>query len=267
MLKIAAIAGNVFREAARDKILYNILFFALGLMLFSLVMGDWSVFAKEKVIQDFSLGVMSLMALFFAVFLGIASMQRDMQRKTILTLLSKPLPRWHILLGKFIGLAAVMAVNLCGMFVFLLLIMFINGIAPSLQLLAAIYFIYLEMLVLLSVALLFSTFSTAILSALFTLGVFIAGHLSHEVHQHIAAIQKYGDKAPGGLGFPAWAQDLATGVYWIIPNFEHFNLKAAAVYHYPVPMQQIILSSLYGLLFVTIFLSLAGVWFSRKDFQ
>src|SRR3954471_20318479 len=145
MNSIAVIAMNAFRETIRDKILYNLVLFAVGLILFSILLGDWSVFARETVIEDFTLAVMSLSGLLMSIFVGIGLIQKEIQRKTILTLLAKPLPRWHFIVGKYLGLLIVLGVNLLIMtLVFFLLLRAIN-VRPTASLLTAIYLIFMEM--------------------------------------------------------------------------------------------------------------------------
>ena len=109
---IAIIAHNTFRESIRDKILYNIVFLAIALTLFSIVLGEWSVFDRAYVIKSTTLSVMSLSGLLISIFVGISLVQKEIQRRTVLTLLSKPISRVTLIVGKYFGLLAVVAVHL-----------------------------------------------------------------------------------------------------------------------------------------------------------
>ena len=109
---IAIIAHNTFRESIRDKILYNIVFLAIALTLFSIVLGEWSVFDRAYVIKSTTLSVMSLSGLLISIFVGISLVQKEIQRRTVLTLLSKPISRVTFIVGKYFGLLAVVAVHL-----------------------------------------------------------------------------------------------------------------------------------------------------------
>ena len=266
MRSILTIARNAFLESVRDKVLYNLVFFALGLILFSLLLGEWSVFAKEAVIKDFTLAVMSVVGLLMAIFVGIGLIQKEIQRKTVLTLLAKPLPRWHFIVGKYIGLLMVLAVNLAVMTLcfFLVLHMVGGGVQP--RLLLAIYLIFLEMAVVVAAALLFSAFSTPTLSALFTLGVYVAGHLAGDILNHLEFVRRFGERLPGSPAIAGWQEQLIKAVYYFIPNLENFNIKGRIVYNLPLEENYILYTSLHGLAFASAYLLIACLWFNKRDF-
>ncbi len=266
MKPIMIIAVNAFRETVRDKILYNLVLFALGLILFSLMLGDWSVFARVNVIKDFTMAVMSISGLLMSIFIGIGLVQKEIQRKTILTLLAKPLPRWHFIVGKYLGLLMVLAMNLAVMtLVFFLLLRYI-GERPTPSLVTAIYLIFMEMAVITAAALLFSAFSTPTLSALFTLGIYVAGHLSGDLLNHLEFIRKYGQRLPGTPVITPFTEKLIHFVYYAIPNLENFNIRGRVVYNLPIPEHYVLYTSLYGLVFICIYLLIASLWFSKRDF-
>lgn len=266
MKPILIIAVNAFRETVRDKILYNLVLFTLGLILFSLLLGEWSVFARVNVIKDFTLAVMSLAGLLMSIFVGVGLIQKEIQRKTILTLLAKPLPRWHFIVGKYLGLLMVLAVNLAVMtLVFFVLLRSID-VRPDASLLTAIYLIFLEMAVVTAAALLFSAFSTPALSAFFTLGVYLAGHLSGDLLNHIDFVRKYGQRLPGTPAISPFAEKLIHAVYYAVPNLENFNIRGRVVYGLPIPEHYVLYTSLYGLAFIGIYLLIACLWFGKRDF-
>lgn len=266
MRSVRAIALNAFRESIRDRILYNLVLFAIALILFSLLLGEWSVFARENVIKDFTLAVMSIIGLLMAIFIGIGLVQKEIQRKTVLTLLAKPLPRWHFIVGKYLGLLLVLAVNLFIMTVAFYLVLWMTQSNPAWVLLKAVYLIYLEMALIVAVALLFSTFSTPTLSAVLTFGVYLAGHLSGELMQHIRFMQEYGSKLPGAVPLPDWFVTLCKVIYYAIPNLDNFNIKARVVYDLPVTNAYMLYTTLYGLGFIALFLLISSYWFGRRDF-
>ncbi len=263
---ILVIAYNAFRETVRDKILYNLVFFTIGLILFSLLLGQWSVFAEENVIKDFALAVMSLSGLMMSVFVGIGLIQKEIQRKTILTLLAKPLPRWHFIVGKYLGLLLVLALNLGIMTLVFFLVLISIGVRPQPNLLLAIYLVYLEMAVITAVALLFSAFSTPMLSALFTLGVYVAGHLAGDILNHLSFIHRFGARLPGTPVISVWQERIIRGVYYVIPNLENFNIRGRVVYNLPLGHHYVLNTSLYGAAFILMYLIIASLWFSKRDF-
>ncbi len=263
---ISTIAFNAFRETVRDKILYNLVIFALGLICFSLVLGEWSVLGAEKVIKDFTLAVMSISGLLMSIFVGIGLVQKEIQRKTALTLLAKPIPRWYFIVGKYLGLLAVLLINLSVMTVFFYAILWFGHYHPDWRLLGAIYLIYWEMAVIVAVALLFSSFSTPTLSAVFTLGVYVAGHLSGDILNHIAFIKKYGSRLPGNPEVSPWTEGIAKATYYFIPNLENFNIRGRVVYDLPVPENYLVLTTIYGMSFIGAILLITCLWFNRRDF-
>ncbi len=266
MKSILTIARNAFLESVRDKVLYNLVFFALGLIGFSLLLGEWSVFARETVIQDFTLAVMSVSGLLMAIFVGIGLIQKEIQRKTVLTLLARPLPRWHFIVGKYLGLLMVLAVNLAVMtFFFFLVLRFVDAKVNP-RLLLAIYLIFMEMAVVVAAALLFSSFSTPTLSALFTAGVYIAGHLAGDILHHLDFVRRHGAMLPGSPAFTGLQERLVKGIYYIIPNLENFNIRGRVVYDLPLGDNYVLFTTLHGLAFIGAYLLIACLWFNRRDF-
>lgn len=266
MKSVLTIARNAFLESVRDKVLYNLVFFAIGLILFSLMLGEWSVFAKEAVIKDFTLAVMSIVGLLMAVFVGIGLIQKEIQRKTVLTLLAKPLPRWHFIVGKYLGLLLVLAVNLAVMTLCFFLVLHFVGGGVQPKLLLAIYLIYLEMAVIVAAALLFSAFSTPTLSALFTIGLYVAGHLAGDIFNHLSFVRRFGERLPGTPQIEAWQEKLIQVIYYVIPNLENFNIRGRIVYNLPVGDNYIFWTSVHGLAYAGVYLLVACLWFNKRDF-
>lgn len=266
MRTLFILAANTFRETVRDKILYNLVFFAIGLIAFSLLLGEWALFAREKVIKDFALAVMSLFGLLMAIFIGIGLIQKEIQRKTVLTLLARPFPRWQFIVGKYIGLLWVLAVDLAAMTLALYFVLWYTEAGPNLRLLYAVYLIFLEMAVITAAALLFSSFSTPVLSALFTMGLYIAGHLSGDLIHHLSFIKRFGQRLPGTPQVSEWQEKLLQAVYHLIPNLDNFNLRGRVVYDLPIPDHYLLYNTGYGLCFIAVLLIIACLAFERRDF-
>ena len=193
---IGIIALNTFRESIRDKILYNIGFLAIALTLFSIVLGEWSVFDRAYVIKSTTLSVMSLSGLLISIFVGISLVQKEIQRRTVLTLLSKPISRAAFIVGKYFGLLAVVAVHLALLTAIYYVMLFLTGSAPTLSLLTAIYLIFCEMAVVIAVALLFSSvLRFQILHKSKHLDVH-RGLQNASIHEHLANIFLVSNLAP-----------------------------------------------------------------------
>ena len=264
MLKhIGIIAHNTFRESIRDKILYNIVFLAIALTLFSIVLGEWSVFDRAYVIKSTTLSVMSLSGLLISIFVGISLVQKEIQRRTVLTLLSKPISRVTFIVGKYFGLLAVVAVHLAILTCIFYVMLFVIGAGPTANLLLAIYLIFCEMAVVIAVALLFSSFSSTVLSALFTLGVYFAGHLSNQLLEQVRFASRMGEM---GDTSTALFEKAAVVIHAVFPGLYRYNVTGYVVHGVALPDMYLFWNTVYAVGYVGVFLGVASWWFSRRDF-
>ncbi len=253
MKTVYLIAANTFRETIRNKVLYNILFFAALIIVLSISFGKWSVFARAQVMQDFGLATMSISGLLLAVFVGVGMLGREVSTKTVYSLAVKPVPRYVIVFGKFAGLTATLTLNYALMGLFFVLALGSIGGEIGLPLLAAIVLIWAEMGVIVAVALLFSTVTNTTLAAMFTLGFYIAGHFND-----LIGIQAVKEENPALVGIMKF-------MYYAIPNLEHFNVRSRVVYDLPIPTSYLAGVLGYGALYMMFFLILSSMSFARKD--
>lgn len=260
---IGVIAFNTFRESIRDKILYNIGLLAVALAFFSIVLGEWSVFDRAYVIKSTTLSVMSLSGLLISIFVGISLVQKEIQRRTVLTLLSKPISRASFIIGKYFGLLAVVLVHLFLLTVIFYVILLCTNASPTLSILTAVYMIFCEMAVVIAVALLFSSFSSTVLSALFTLGIYFAGHLSNLLLEQVRFASRMGEM---GNASTAILEKTAVVIHAVFPGLYRFNITNYVVHGLALPDMYVFWNSLYALGYVGVFLGVASWWFSRRDF-
>jgi ABC-type transport system involved in multi-copper enzyme maturation permease subunit len=264
----AAIAINVFRESVRDKVLYNLVLFAILLIGASYLLGQLTAGQDVKIIKDLGLSAVSLFGLFIAVFIGIGLVSKEVERRSIYSLLSKPIRRHQLLLGKYIGLTLTLVVNVSIMAAALYAVLgYMSwGFTPEVQrawdapaldpaLLKAVGLILVELMLVTSIALFFSTFSTPILSAAFTFGLFVVGHFSSDLRNFQDVVD-----SPG-------AARLARGLYWVLPNLAPFDVKADVVHGISVPARYIGLTLAYAALYITMLLVISSLIFSRRDFK
>ena len=253
-MKVLSIALNTFRENLRDKLLYNLLIFALlmigsSLLLMRLTLGEF-----HRLILDIGLGSINFFGVLIAIFVGIGLVSKEIEKKTIYTIVSKPVARYQFLLGKYLGLCLTLLVNTAIMALGLLAVLAMQGVPIHAVLFKALGMIVLEFMVVTAVALLFSTFSSATLSAIFTLAIFVIGHLT-------ADLKVFSQKLEG-LG-----QSILEGMYYLLPNLERFNLKGHVTHQLDVPAGDLLLIAAYGLAYTTFLLMLASVIFQRRDFR
>src|SRR4029077_4611 len=184
MRHAGAVALNTFREAVRDRVLYNLVFFALLMMAAAILVGQISIGIEDLVIVSLGLSAISVIGLLIAIFIGVGLVYKEMDKRTLYALLAKPVRRWEFLLGKFGGLVLTLTVNTAAMAagLFLVLLYVKHSLERTdIAVLIAIYFILLKLALIVALAMLFSCFTTPLLSILFTSGLYIAGLFIQEM--------------------------------------------------------------------------------------
>jgi ABC-type transport system involved in multi-copper enzyme maturation permease subunit len=258
MKRIGVVALNTFREAVRDRVLYNLLFFALVMMAASIIAGQISIGIEETVIATLGLSAISLIGLLIAIFIGVGLVSKEMDKRTLYALLAKPVRRWEFLLGKFGGLILTLAVNTAAMGVGLFLALIY--VKPTLErgeatVFVAVYFIWLKLALVVALALLFSCFTTPLLAILFTAGIYIVGLYVQELRDLPVAVM-----SPAMTVFTKWLS-------YLLPNFENFNIMAQAAHSRPVPGSFIAQNTLYAAVYCGIVLTGAVLVFSRRNLK
>ncbi len=258
MRRAGVVAWNTFREAVRDRVLYNLLFFALVMMAASIIAGQISIGIEETVIATLGLSAISLIGLLISVFIGVGLVSKEMDKRTLYALLATPLRRWEFLLGKFGGLVLTLAVNTAamGLGLFLALVY----VKPTFErgdttIFVAVYFIWLKLALVVALALLFSCFTTPLLAILFTAGIYIVGLYVQELRNLPVEVM-----SPGMSAFTKWLS-------YLLPNFENFNIMALAAHSRQVPAEFIAQNTLYAAIYCTIVLTGAILVFSRRNLK
>jgi ABC-type transport system involved in multi-copper enzyme maturation permease subunit len=258
MKRVGIVALNTFREAVRDRVLYNLVFFALLMMLAAVVVGQISIGIEESVIVSLGLSAISVIGLLISVFIGVALVSKEMEKRTLYALLAKPVRRWEFVLGKFGGLVLTLAVNTAAMTAGLFLVMLYvkHSIQQSdMVVLVAAYFIWLKLTLIVALALLFSCFTTPLLAILFTAGLYIVGLYVQELRNLPADVMN-----PAMASFTKWLS-------YLLPNFENFNVMAMAAHGRTVPGRLILQNTLYVVIYCAIVLAAAAAVFSRKNLK
>lgn len=253
-MKIRAIALNTFKEAIRDRILYLLLFFAAICIIFSRILALLTVGDRAKIITDVGLASLSLFGVLMAILIGTGLVYKEIDKRTIYTLLSKPIQRYQFLLGKYLGLLLTLFVMLVLMALIFLVLLLLHNYPVGGSFFIAILFIFLELCLITAVAMLFSCFSTPILSILFSLSFYLIGHISWGLETLLNKIPQGGVKT------------LVRFLYAFLPDLENFNFKTEVVHHLPIPPKIILYSTLYGLFYTVFILALAIIVFRRRDF-
>jgi ABC-type transport system involved in multi-copper enzyme maturation permease subunit len=258
MRNVQTVAANTFREAVRDRVLYNLVFFALLMMGAAILVGQISIGIEQNVIVSLGLSAISVIGIFIAVFLGVALISREMEKRTLYALLAKPVKRWEFLLGKFFGLVMTLTVNTAAMAAGLYIALWTVKhplLKSDAYILVAVYLILLKLALIVALALLFSCFTTPFLAILFTAGIYVAGLFAADLRT-IHGV----DLDPGALR-------LMRGISYLLPNFQNFDVMSAVVHGRGVPGTIVWDATVYAILYIAIVLTGAAVVFSRRNLK
>ena len=255
--RILYIASNTFREAVRDRVLYNLIAFALLLSGAAILVGQISIDIEKLVVINLGLTAVSLFGVVIAIFIGIGLVSKEIEKRTLYTVLSRPVRRWEFIVGKFFGLAGTLAVNTffmaIGVFAALLYVAHRFAGADSL-IFVALYFIILQFLIICSLALLFSSFSSPLLSAVFAFSLFVIGSFADDLRGFAALTH----------GLTRW---IATGAAYLVPNFSALNIVTSVAHQQSISGQLILQNTLYALFYTTMALSGAVLIFDRRNLK
>jgi ABC-type transport system involved in multi-copper enzyme maturation permease subunit len=252
--RTAAVAANTFRETVRERVLYNLVFFAVLMTLSGLLLGQLSIRQDEKILKDIGLAAMEFFGTLIAVFIGVGLVSKEIERRSLYPLLAKPLSREEFFLGKFVGLAFTLLVNLGVMTGGLYLTLLATGRRADPRLLAAIYPIFLGLTLVVAFAMLFSTLTSSALASVFTVGVVVAGRFTD-------VVRNMREVAPG---MPRWFTE---ALYVALPNFRNFDFKDRVAYGDPVPAAVLAWVTAYAAAYVAVALGLGLASFRSRDFQ
>ena len=269
MRAIALVALHVFRDSVRDKVLYTIVAFAVLLMAVSYLISQLTAGQDLKIIKDLGLAAMSLFGLFIAIFIGIGLVAKEIDRRSIYAVLVKPVRRSEFIVGKYLGLIGTLFVNLAVMSLAYFIVLAYMGETMSVttlrasprpptdpRLLLAIVLIGAELALVTAIALFCSTFSSsALTSAGLTAGLYVAGQFGADLKNLEQVVES---PVAGVIG--RW-------LYYVLPNFAAFDIKASVVHGLPLPDTYLAVTIGYAVLYVTFFVVASVLIFARRDFK
>jgi ABC-type transport system involved in multi-copper enzyme maturation permease subunit len=253
--RIMVVAENTAREAVRDKLLYNLLLFAGLMIASSILLAQLQVGYSERIYNDVGLASIALFGVLIAIFVGINLVYKEISLKTVYAMLAKPLHRWEFLVGKYLGLLGTLALEVAIMSAFFFGVLFANGAEIYVGMLAAIFLIFLELALVTAIALFFSSFSTPYLSAMFTVALWIAGHLLDDV------------RAFGQGPDAAAIRPVTEFLYWTLPNLDRLDIKGPAASGEAIEMAQVVGAAVYAMLYSFVLIALSILCFQKRDFR
>lgn len=253
---VIVIAKNTFREAIRDRILYNLVIFVLLIVASAILLGELTDGQEARTVVNIGLNAMLLFGSFISIFVGVGLVWKEIEKRTVYALFAKPIRRSEFIVGKYLGLSATLLVNLALMGIGIsLALLFVGGTGLAVSIWGGIYLIFLELAILTAVAILFSSFSTPALSALLTFLVFIIGHLSSSLRDFAATL----NSQLAGYVFEA--------IFYLLPNLSLYAFRTESAIGM-FPNQAMLLGgTLYALVYVSILLTVAVLIFSRRNFK
>jgi ABC-type transport system involved in multi-copper enzyme maturation permease subunit len=250
---ILTIARNTFKEVLRDKVFYNLFVFALLMIGSALLLGTLTIGEQSKIIKDIGLASIDLFGVLIAIFVGVGLISKEIEKRTIYTIIAKPVHRYQFLLGRFAGLVFTMWVNTAVMLVAFCVILIVGGTSPDSGLMKAVGLMTVAQLIVLSAAMLFSTFTTPTLSGIFTLALYVIGELTPD-------LKTLSEKLSGV------SRGLLSGSYYLLPNLALFNVKGEAVHGVPITAGYMLTAIGYGVSYAAVVLLLSCFVFQRRDF-
>lgn len=253
---ITTISRNTFREAVRDRVLYNLVFFVLLITAAAVFLGELTAGNEARVIVNLGLTTVLFFGVFIAIFIGVGLVSKEIERRTVFVIFSKPVSRAEFLLGKYLGLSLTLLVNVLVMaFGIVLALLYVGGTSLIASSLAAILLIYFELILLTAVAILFSTFSSPTLSAMLTFLIFIIGHFSQALNEIAVTLGT------------ASARFFFNALYYFLPNLSFFSATTNAAHGLSPAPAYLAQAFLYALIYICILLTIAAFIFGRRNFK
>jgi ABC-type transport system involved in multi-copper enzyme maturation permease subunit len=254
--RVLVIAKNAFREAIRDRILYNLVLFVLLIAISAIFLSELSAGQEARVIVNLGLGATLVIGAFVAIFVGVSLVWKEIEKRTVYSIFSKPVSRGEFIVGKYLGLCATLLVNIVIMGVGLsIALLIVHGTQFAMAIWPAVLLIYLELTIITGVAIMFSSFSTPALSALLTFFVFIIGHFS-------SSLRRVADD----IGTPS-AKVLFETIYYALPNLSHFSFATETSNGIAAPAAMLAGAVGYAFVFDVILLTITVFIFSRRNFK
>lgn len=257
-MKILLIAKNTFKECLRDKVLYNLVIFAVLIIASSLILSSITIGDVKQIIINLGLSTLSVFGTMISIFIGIQLVHKEIDKKTIYSLLAKPVARYQFILGKYLGLVWTLVVNVSVMVLGIYASIFYLRHSIQLgdiQIFFAGFLILIELMVIVGIALCFSTFSTPALSALFTFSLYVIGHFNADIRAYGQASDSFSVKV------------ISSAFYYLLPNFENFDVISSTSHGHFMTSRLYLESVFYGLIYSMAVLLISILIFERRNFK
>ena len=253
--RIMGLASNTFREGVRDRLFLAIGVFGAIVLASSFIIGPLSLGEQVRITQDIGLAAISILSFMIAILVGTGIVYKEIEKRTIYTVVSKPVERWQFIMGKFLGLSATVGLLMAGMTVVLLVINWIVSRTFEPRLLTAILLTWMELILLTSLSIMMSTICSPILGAIFSFLLYIIGHTSADLKELAV---RFGS---GSL------KVMANVFYYSLPNLEYLNVRGKVTHGVHIEGSYIAFACAYALVYSLAFLLISILCFERKEFK
>lgn len=254
-MKTLAVARNTFLEARRDRVQWILLFYAVLVFASAYVLSPLALGEGYRVTRDLGLAALSVVGVVLIVLVGGGLVHKEIERRTVLTVLAKPIERWEFLIGKYLGMMAMVTAIFLGMIAFLTLVVFLREGRIELAVIAAAWFSFGELMILTAAVVTFSAFATPALAGVFALSFFVVGRFAED-------LIRFAEKAPTET-----LAAVARGFYLVLPHLEIFNLRNEAAYGVLPDLGRVIGAAAYALAYSGALLALGSLVFTRREFR
>ncbi len=255
ILRIWTLASNTVREAIRSKLLYTLLGFAIALILLAIALSQLSYIDNDRILQNFGFASIRLFSVAIAIFVGVNLIHKEVDRRTVYTILSKPLSRSEFLLGKYFGLLITIWLQLGIMVAFFVGTSVVTGASLGLSDAAVIALLCVELALVVAIATLFSAFTTPMLASFFSVGIWIVGNLTRDL------------KLMGAKASDTSIEWVTTWLHRVLPDMASFDLTIEAAHGLPISASDLAIPMVYGVGYIVILLMISMAIFERRDFR
>lgn len=259
--RVFAIALNTFRESTRNLVLLGIALIVAATMFGAMVLGAFTLHEQARTARDVGIAGISLIGSLIAIFLGAVLLYNEVQRRTIQTIISKPIERYEFVLGKYLGIVATLSVLVVLFVLSLAGLLALQGVPFTGAVVKAVVLGFMQVLLVAGIALFFSSFSTPFLSAAFSLGLFVAGRWSAEMREALST------NAEG------WVREVLAVALYVVPDLSILTISGGTLRGQHVSVHgdfvswgYVFNSSLYALFYLAMLLIGAVLIFSQRDF-
>jgi ABC-type transport system involved in multi-copper enzyme maturation permease subunit len=255
--RLSAITLNTFREAIRDRVLYNLIIFVLLLVASAPLFSQISIGMERLILVNLGLSSISLFGVVIAIFIGIGLVSKEIEKRTLYTILSRPVRRWEFIVGKYFGLMLTLIVNAALMTLGLYIALLVTDRGLKLAdtwMMLAVYFTILEFLMVTAITLLFSSFSTPIFSAIFSFALFVIGTFADDLRNFAALAH----------GATKW---LATAAAWVVPNFASLNVISRVAHDRHISGILVLYNTVYAVMYSAAVTAAAVLVFERRNLK